>query len=383
MGLFDRKKGKPEGENNEEKISVKKEGIFPITSVVIEDVLSLTAAEVSVIGNVRGGTIRVGDTFYLLGRAGKSIKTSVVRIEDTMLQKVPAAEEGTNASMVLEGLKMADIEKYDVLSSVNCMGAKEDDPKDVVNPYLTAMLREVKEDEHIQNKDFMGRLIGYMAEEALLITPMMHDPNDSNGKVGLALLRNGDKTFLPAFTDSYEFEKAQGIAEKLIQPLDFNKAKEIIDGAKCDGLALNPSTEGFVVPKELLQVIAHQKKNIENNLREQKINKDEKLMLAIPKEGMEPKELYDAVRGYFETEPRVQRAWYGVMVYPETQKRSHLIIVDTLEEDQDIFGGIGRVAREFVGDMQLNMQTHQRVGDNMTDKLQLFYERKENITIVK
>jgi len=390
MGLFDRKKGKPEEEKNEEISSVKKDGIFPIITIEIEDVLSLTAAEVSVIGNVRGGSIRVGDSLFLLGRAGKSIKTTILRIEDTMMQKKKSAEDGEDVSLVLSDLKMSDVEKYDVLSSVNSMNAEEDGPKEVVNPYLTGILREVKEKEHMQNKEFMGRLIQYLADDAILLSPMMHDPDNKGeqGKIGLALLKNGENTFLPAFTDIHEVEKASGISEKLLQPMDFDKAKTILDNSDVKGLALNPSTEGFVVPKELMNVIAHQKKNIKNGLREQKVDKDGPILLAIPKEGEEPKALYDAVTGFLKTDRRVQKAWYGLMVYPKTEKRpesrSHLIIIDTIEEDQDIFGGIGRVAKEHLGEItSLNMQTAQRVGTEMTDKLQLFYERKETITIVK
>ncbi len=390
MGLFDRKKGKPEGEKNEEQIVPKKDGIFPIVTLVIEDVLALTSAEVSVLGNVHGGDIKVGDTMFLLGRSGRSLKTTVRSIQDEMLSKIAVAEENTNASLVLDGLKQGDIVKYDVLSSVNYKRQEEDKPSDVVNPYLTGLLRDVKANDHITNNEYMGRLIEYLVNEAVLITPMMHAPEGGKeeGKIGLALLRNGENTFLPAFTDTYELEQANGINEKLIKPLDFKEAKTIVDNSDCNGLALNPSTEGFVVPKELLDRIEHQKKNIDNNIREQKIDKNEPLMLAIPNEGKEPEELFNAVKEYFAKEPRVQRAWYGIMVHPKSETRKeesqdHLIIVDTLEEDQDIFGAIGRVAKEHLNGMQLNMQTFQRVGENITNHLKLFYERKENITIVK
>ena len=351
----------------------------------MEDVLSMTATEVSIIGNVRGGTLHLGDPLFLLGRAGKALKTCPTRIEDTLMMKMNEAEEGTNVSVVLDGLRLADVEQYDVLPSVNSMLSEQEAPGEVVNPYLTGLLREVKENDHITNNIYMGRMMEYMANSAMLLSPMMHDPNSKpeEGKLGMAMLRNGDKTFLPAFTDIYELEKASGIVEKLLQPLDFDKAKEIIANSSCDGLALNPSSDAFVIPNQLMEMIAHQKKNIQNGIREQKLNADEPIMLAIPKEGNEPKDLLNAVKEFLVKDSRILKAWYGLMVYPKTEKRAHLIIVDTLEEDQDIFGGIGRAAKPFVEDLPLNMQTFQKVGEKMTEKLMMFYERKETIRIVK
>ena len=102
-------------------------------------------------------------------------------------------------------------------------------------------------------------------------------------------------------------------------------------------------------------------------------------MLAVPKDDHLPEDLFSAMRDYMKTEPRILRAWYGMMVFPEDKTRNHLVILDLLEEDPDIYGGVGRAAKDHVEEMQMNMQSYQKVGDKMVEKLKLFYERDDSI----
>ena len=80
------------------------------------------------------------------------------------------------------------------------------------------------------------------------------------------------------------------------------------------------------------------------------------------------------------TEPRILRAWYSLMMMPKEDKKEHLIILDTLEEAPEVFGGVGRVAQPFLNEMQLNMQAAARVGA-MTENMMLFYEREDDINV--
>lgn len=382
MGLFDRKNKKDNAEGNLEpprEGSVEVE--FPIVTVVIEEVLSMSSTEVSAIGNVRGGTLKTGDRLYILGRRGKSKVSSAVRIEDTLMTKMPQAEEGTNVSIVLEGVRQGEVEKYDVLSSINCMASDLDIPEVPANPYLTGLLRESKNLQ--KEREFMGRLMEYIAHEAVLLTPCMHDPSAKEGqeKIGYALLKAKDgKMYLSAFTDAYEMESLNGLPEKALEPIDFDKIMMIMQQTPAAGLLINPAHEGFALKKEFLTALSDQKRKIVNNIREQRVDTKEPMGIALPKEEFIPHDLFDALSEYMKTEPSILRAWYGMMIWPKTNQKAHLIIIDTLEETPEIFGAIGRTARPFLEDTPLNMQTAAKVG-NMTEKLMQFYERKDALKV--
>ena len=379
MGLFDRKNNKVE-RNEEEKqgeVTIK----YPFLTILVEEVLSMTSTEVSIIGNVRGDTVQPGQQLFLLGRNNKAIKTTALRVEDTLMNKMPKAEVGENVSVVLEGLRQGDVDKYDVLSAVNSMDSEEDPSTEPVNPYLTGLLREAKRLQ--EDKEFMSRLVENIATEAKFLTPCMHQPGNEGdeAKVGVALLKGSDgKNYLAAFTDSHELELMNDLPEKLIQPIDFARIMIITKQAPVDGLLINPKTEGFVVTRQLLEALALHKRKVNSHIREQKLDPKQPVMLAVPKEENLPEDLFDALREHMKNEPRILCAWYGLMLFPKDETKTHLIIIDTLEEAPEIFGGVGDAARPYLGDMQLNMQAAARVGQ-MTENLFLFYERADDIVV--
>ncbi len=379
MGLFDRKKNAAENNESVEKKSAAIE--YPFLTILVEEVLSMTSTEVSVIGNVRGAEIKEGQELFLLGKNNKSIKTRAVRVEDTLMSKLPKAEVGENVSVVLEGLRQGQVEKYEVLSSVNSLYAETDASEEAVNPYLTGLLREAKRLQ--QDKDFMGRLVEHVATEAKFLSPAMHQPGNEGdeSKVGVALLRGKDgKNYLAAFTDPHELEIMDGLPEKLIQLLDFDRIMMIVQQAPVDGLLINAKTEGFVITRTLLEALAMHKRKVDNHIKEKKLDPKQPMMLAIPNEDNIPHELFDALKEHMKTEPRILRAWYSLMMMPKEDKKEHLIILDTLEEAPEVFGGVGRVAQPFLNEMQLNMQAAARVGA-MTENMMLFYEREDDINV--
>ena len=379
MGLFDRKKNAAENNESVEKKSTAIE--YPFLTILVEEVLSMTSTEVSVIGNVRGAEIKEGQELFLLGKNNKSIKTRAVRVEDTLMSKLSKAEVGENVSVVLEGLRQGQVEKYEVLSSVNSLYAETDASEEAVNPYLTGLLREAKRLQ--QDKDFMGRLVEHVATEAKFLSPAMHQPGNEGdeSKVGVALLRGKDgKNYLAAFTDPHELEIMDGLPEKLIQLLDFDRIMAITQQAPVDGLLINPKTEGFVITRPLLEALAMHKRKVDNHIKEKKLDPKQPMMLAIPNEDNIPHELFDALKEHMKTEPRILRAWYSLMMMPKEDKKEHLIILDTLEEAPEVFGGVGRVAQPFLNEMQLNMQAAARVGA-MTENMMLFYEREDDINV--
>ena len=379
MGLFDRKKNAAENNESMEKESVAIQ--YPFLTILVEEVLSMTSTEVSVIGNVRGAEIKEGQELFLLGKNNKSIKTRAVRVEDALMSKLPKAEVGENVAVVLEGLRHGQVEKYEVLSSVNSLYAEENASEEAVNPYLTGLLREAKRLQ--QDKDFMGRLVEHVATEAKFLSPAMHQPGNEGdeSKVGVALLRGKDgKNYLAAFTDPHELEIMDGLPEKLIQLLDFDRIMMIVQQAPVDGLLINAKTEGFVITRTLLEALAMHKRKVDNHIKEKKLDPKQPMMLAIPNEDNIPHELFDALKEHMKTEPRILRAWYSLMMMPKEDKKEHLIILDTLEEAPEVFGGVGRVAQPFLNEMQLNMQAAARVGA-MTEKMMLFYEREDDINV--
>ncbi len=379
MGLFDRKKNAAENNESMEKESVAIQ--YPFLTILVEEVLSMTSTEVSVIGNVRGAEIKEGQELFLLGKNNKSIKTRAVRVEDALMSKLPKAEVGENVAVVLEGLRHGQVEKYEVLSSVNSLYAEENASEEAVNPYLTGLLREAKRLQ--QDKDFMGRLVEHVATEAKFLSPAMHQPGNEGdeSKVGVALLRGKDgKNYLAAFTDPHELEIMDGLPEKLIQLLDFDRIMMIVQQAPVDGLLINAKTEGFVITRTLLEALAMHKRKVDNHIKEKKLDPKQPMMLAIPNEDNIPHELFDALKEHMKTEPRILRAWYSLMMMPKEDKKEHLIILDTLEEAPEVFGGVGRVAQPFLNEMQLNMQAAARVGA-MTENMMLFYEREDDINV--
>ena len=122
------------------------------------------------------------------------------------------------------------------------------------------------------------------------------------------------------------------------------------------------------------------KRKVDNHIKEKKLDPKQPMMLAIPNEDNIPHELFDALKEHMKTEPRILRAWYSLMMMPKEDKKEHLIILDTLEEAPEVFGGVGRVAQPFLNEMQLNMQAAARVGA-MTENMMLFYEREDDINI--
>ncbi|MBO4926813.1 MAG: enhanced serine sensitivity protein SseB C-terminal domain-containing protein [Clostridiales bacterium] len=384
MGLFDRKNNHSDKAENQEGGSEKKEVQFPFLTILVDEVLSMTSTEVSVIGNVRGGTLTEGDELYLLGRKNKSVKTRAVRIEDALMSKMQKAEEGTNVSVVLEGLRQGDVEKFDVLSSVNCIASDTDTPDTPVNPFLSGLLREAKGRREDTDREYMGRVMEYIATEAVFLTPCMHadGKNSGSGNIGVVLLKGKDqKNYLAVFTDIHELEIMEGMPEHTIQPMDFGMIMNYISKGPIFGLLINPKSEGFVMTKSFLELLANHKRKVDNNLKEQKIDPKQPMLLAVPKEGNMPDELFGALRSYMETEPSILRAWYALMIFPQdNDRKAHLIIVDTLEETPELFGAIGRAAREHVDGMQINMQSASKVG-KMTEKMMLFYERKDDLKV--
>lgn len=374
MGLFDRKNSK---NSDMEALPQPQEGQvevnFPIVTVVIEEVLSMTSTEVSAIGNVRGGTLKKGDRLYLLGRKGKSTPTYALRIEDAMMSKMPSAEEGTNVSIVLGGLRQGEVEKYDVLSTANCMVSDVDSPDSPVNPYLSGLLRESK--NFREDKEFMGRLMEYIANEAIFLTPCMKAPGKEGEeeKVGYAFLKSKDeKMYLAAFTDIHELQSMEGLPAKEVVPVDFAKIMMIIEKSPANGILINPKTDGFAMQKPFLEALLNHKRKMINNIKEQRIDPKQPMAIAIPKEDHLPSDMFKALRDYMATEPSIQNAWYGMMIFPKTQEKAHLIIIGTLEETPEIFGAVGRTAKPFLEDVQLNMQAASKVGA-MTEKLLHFY----------
>ena len=380
MGLFDRKNNAADNGSSMEKENENTSGKFPIISLVVEEVLSMTSTEVSVIGNVRGGTIRQGDELYLLGRGDKSVKTRALILQDTMMNKMDKAEEGTNVSIVLEGLRAGDAEKYDVLSSMNCMEG-EINPEEPCNPFLVALLREAKNLQ--SDRDFMGRIMETIATKAIFLSPCMHPPGQENdeSKIGFAVLKGKDgKNYLSVMTDIYELEQLEGLPEKLVQPLDFPKIVSVFAQIPVDGLLINPKSEGFVLSRPLIEALAQHKRKVDNHLAEEKIEKGSPMMLAIPVEEHKPTELLNALSEYMKTEPRIIRAWYAVMIFPKEDKKNHLVVVDTLEDVPEIYGAIGRAGTPFIGDMKLSMQCSAKFGKNV-ENMMLFYERNDELKV--
>ncbi|MBR5416501.1 MAG: enhanced serine sensitivity protein SseB C-terminal domain-containing protein [Clostridiales bacterium] len=388
MGLFGKKNNEDRGDLNEQ--NKENESIsFPFLTILIEEVLSMTSTEVSVIGNVRGADLKEGQELYLLGRKGKSMKTRALRIEDALMAKMSEAKMGENVSVVLEGLRSGDVSKYDVLSTVNYVTAEKEPAKEFVNPFLTAFLRESQkcgtpdgDGVTLDNREYMSRLVECIAEDAMFLSPCMKpEENAKPGSISVALLKGkGGKTYLPLFTDSYELEITEGIPEKAIQQLDFPRVMNIVKHAPVDGIIINPKSTGFVLTRQILESLELHKRKIDNHIREQKLDSSQPIMIAIPTDENTPNDLFDALKEHMKKESRILRAWYALMIFPKEDKKAHLIVVDTLEETPEVFGAIGRVAQPFLDDLQLNMQAAAKV-KNMTEKMMLFYEREDTIKV--
>ena len=388
MGLFGKKNNDDRGDQGEQK--KEQEPIkFPFLTILVEEVLSMTSTEVSIIGNVRGADLKEGQELYLLGRKGKSVKTRALRIEDALMTKMSEAKEGENVSVVLEGMRYGDVSKYDVVSTVNSVTAQNEPSGEFVNPFLTAFLREAQkcgapgaEGEQKEDREYMSRLVEYIAEDAMFLSPCMHPENASKpGSIGVALLKGkGGKTYLPLFTDHHELEITEGLPEKLVQQLDFPRIMSIVKQAPVDGVLINPKSAGFVLTKQILESLEYHKRKIDNHIKEQKLDTSQPIMIAIPTDDNTPNDLFNALREHMKNESRILKAWYGLMIFPKEDKKAHLIVVDTLEEAPEVFGGIGKVAQPFLNDMQLNMQAAAKV-KNMTEKMMLFYEREDTINV--
>ena len=388
MGLFGKKNNDDRSDLNAQN-KENEEISYPFLTVLIEEVLSMTTTEVSVIGNVRGADLKEGQELYLLGRKGKSVKTRALRIEDALMTKMPEAKVGENVSIVLEGMRAGDVSKYDVISTVNYVTAEKEPAKEFVNPFLTAFLRESQKSQiegedgvTLENREYMSRLVEYIAEDAMFLSPCMQpEQNAKPGSISVALLKGKEgKSYLPLFTDRYELEITEGLAEKTLQQLDFPRVMNIVKQAPIDGIIINPKSAGFVLTKKILESLEFHKRKIDSHIREQKLDTSQPIMIAIPTDENTPNELFNALKDHMKKESRILRAWYALMIFPKEDKRAHLIVIDTLEETPELFGAIGKVAQPFLDDLQLNMQAAAKV-KNMTEKMMLFYERKDTINV--
>ena len=86
----------------------------------VEDVFALIDGGVVVVGTVQSGTIRTGDTIWLVKEDGTKIESSVLQMElydsqsDSYLHP-DVVEEGTPIAVMLEGLEKDQIDIGDLL----------------------------------------------------------------------------------------------------------------------------------------------------------------------------------------------------------------------------------------------------------------------------
>lgn len=141
----------------------------------------------------------------------------------------------------------------------------------------------------------------------------------------------------------------------------------------CSGIAINPFSDNYVMPKELIQHVKEIKEMQQSGHCEKVVQKDTKVQVGEPAEY--PVQMIDAISKAAKTDRRVNAIHLKLMVNGD--EKSYLLIVDFNGDRNEVFGLLANAGKPFLPEgmyldiVPISDNSWKKVADNKR-----FYRKK-------
>lgn len=183
----------------------------------------------------------------------------------------------------------------------------------------------------------------------------LNESKQKNEDINFNVLSTADnKIYLPAFTDLEELSKwgIPGNMDTITLNFD-NYVDIILENKNIDGLIINPFGNLFILSKEWLEELKEIKKE-RLKINEVKIEANSKILVNEPNHY--PTMLMEVIKECCDNLKTINKAWLLELI--TEKERSWLLILDFQGDKNYIFSKISQVARNYLGDMYLDMLSY-------------------------
>lgn len=187
--------------------------------------------------------------------------------------------------------------------------------------------------------------------------------NDANGN-----------HFIVAYTDWESLRRDPRHPDDDVETvvLSFDDYCEMVKN-NCSGIAINPFSDNYVMPKELIQHVKEIKEMQQSGHCEKVVQKDTKVQVGEPAEY--PVQMIDAISKAAKTDRRVNAIHLKLMVNGD--EKSYLLIVDFNGDRNEVFGLLANAGKPFLPEgmyldiVPISDNSWKKVADNKP-----FYRKK-------
>ena len=154
--------------------------------------------------------------------------------------------------------------------------------------------------------------------------------------------------------------------------LSFDDYCEMVKN-NCSGIAINPFSDNYVMPKELIQHVKEIKEMQQSGHCEKVVQKDTKVQVGEPAEY--PVQMIDAISKAAKTDRRVNAIHLKLMVNGD--EKSYILIVDFNGDRNEVFGLLANAGKPFLPEgmyldiVPISDNSWKKVADNKP-----FYRKK-------
>lgn len=294
--------------------------------------------------------------------------------EDIMKTLAELHTLGISKILVDNGQYTVELDRDDLLPPPDWSGTPEINIP-VTNPPLQQALIRFFQTLYAKNNDENRKQLLHMLEDQMLnqviqaryLVPMQlkeEEPSVPNEQ-GLVTIKKGatihfgvlsaedGTSWLPAFTDWSEFEKAYDKtvwSSNIATYDDLVALSENMNGIviNCHGLPLRLDEKNKKMIEEYRKV---RDSASEGAVTKETIEEDTQVLLGKPKEY--PHQMIDAVKEHMKKQKGIKKAYLRYMV--KQSGPSFLLIVDFEGNPEEVFGGIAGAANPYLNGMVLNM----------------------------
>ena len=357
MGLFNKKKPTEENAAIEQEtvVSENTESLIPRRfSLVVESITSMLDGDGVVVSGELSGNAKVGDVVYIYVPGQKAVEAEIKGLETTQDEKTVIVSEAEDAfsSFQLSLKEKTTIKKYAVIS--NQLQPEKIEPGMIItNPALDGIIKGMPK---FGKDNTFHATVAYFLSHAHFITPVkIEESDDANKKVGFYMLKSTvkltgtpegkDSLVLPLFTDGVALRNWKGLAKEneqiRTQILSFpNIYGMLTKGQAYAGIAINPFDKTpCTLPIPYLETItktpgyqrdfgAEIMPKDESNNSSADGKKEVKIMLGVPKDTEETREIRDMLAAYGEDEADIKSINLMVKIEESTKTVRYLILLE-------------------------------------------------------
>ncbi|MBQ6695838.1 MAG: enhanced serine sensitivity protein SseB C-terminal domain-containing protein [Lachnospiraceae bacterium] len=321
--------------------------------------------EAIIVGNLKG-TIRKGDTVYVIHPSGR---VGITKVQDLEVGPGRATEEATDEKVALTLTDIKDknvVPRFTVLTSIRPLPYGEEINKDtkVENPWLLGLSMDYA--QWVQDNNYLNILI-FVICHTNFVVPVSVTPNPNGGNEPLlrfpSLQNPADRTqnVFPVFTDDAALDKWEGIFDENHPKNTTNlKFPEILSICNGTGMVINPfgPTPILLSPQQISQIVnmegykqefgAKEGENVQKAPMEQGAN----VMVGVPKENEEIRMIKEAIVAFAQQTAEIKRVDFLLKVDIK-QERAYMCVVDCEEElAPTLFNSIYQAAAPYFKEVQ-------------------------------